>query len=84
MAPRPIPLYETSHMFDGRAFRSWPHIVSGAVVFAGLFMTVAMMSELVFEGRFGVTRAAIGIGAGAFIGYVATAWLVRPAHPPKS
>lgn len=66
-------------MFDGRAFRTWLHILVGAVAFAGLFMTVVMMSELVFSGRFQMTRAVAGIGTGAFIGYVATAWLVRPA-----
>ncbi|NBB72162.1 MAG: ABC transporter permease [Bacteroidetes bacterium] len=69
-------------MFDGRAFRTWPLILVGAVSFAGLFMTLAMMGELVFEGRFYMSRAAVGIGAGAFLGYVATAWLVRPpSHP---
>ena len=66
-------------MFDGRAFRTWPLILVGAASFAGLFMTLVMMGELVFEGRFYVSRAAVGIGAGAFLGYVATAWLVRPA-----
>lgn len=71
-------------MFDGRAFRTWPHILIGAVAFAGLFMTLAMMSELVFEGRFHMTRAAAGIGAGAFVGYVATAWLIRLAAPPRT
>lgn len=71
-------------MFDGRAFRSWPHILIGAVAFAGLFMTLVMMGELVFHGRFYVTRSAAGVGGGAFVGYVATAWLVRPAHPPGS
>lgn len=70
-------------MFDGRAFRSWPHIFVGAMVFAGLFMTLTMMSELVFGGRFYMSRAAAGIGMAAFLGYVGTAWLVRPASPPS-
>ena len=69
-------------MFDGRAFRTWPHILLGATVFAGLFMILALMTELVFEGRFALSRTVTGLGIGAFIGYVGTAWLVRPAHFP--
>jgi len=69
-------------MFDGRAFRTWPLILFGASVFAGLFMTLALMTELVFEGRLVLSRTVAGLGAGAFIGYVATAWLVRPLPPP--
>lgn len=68
-------------MFDGRAFRSWPHIFVGAAIFAGLFMTLVMMSELVFDGRFYLSRAVTGIGMGAFLGYIGTAWLVRPVPP---
>lgn len=69
-------------MFDGRAFRTWPHILLGAMLFAGLFALLACMTERVFVGRFYVSRAVVGLGAGAFIGYVATAWLVRPLPPP--
>ncbi len=69
-------------MFDGRAFCTWPHILLGAVAFAGLFALLALMIELVFEGRLYVSRTVTGLGLGAFVGYVATAWLVRPVRFP--
>jgi hypothetical protein len=66
-------------MFDSRAFQTWPQILLGAVVFSGLFMLIVMMAESVLEGRFRSSRVVTGIGAGAFIGYVATAWIIRSA-----
>lgn len=69
-------------MFDERAFRTWPHILLGAMAFAGLFVMLALMIELVFEGRFYLSRTVTGLGGGAFVGYVATAWLVRPGRSP--
>lgn len=70
-------------MFDGRAFRTWPLILIGATAFAGLFMLLAAMSGLVLESRTYLPRAVVGLGVGAFIGYVATAWLIRPSDPPR-
>ncbi len=66
-------------MFDRRAFHTWPQILVGATLFAGLFMLIMLMAEQVLDGRFRSSRVVTGIGAGAFIGYVATAWLVRSA-----
>lgn len=70
-------------MFDRRAFQTWPQILVGAALFAGLFMVIMLMAEVVLGSSFRSSRAVTGIGVGAFIGYVATAWIVRsdPPHP---
>lgn len=64
-------------MFDERAFRSWGHILMGACVIAGLFLGLMLMTEEVVGGGARMSRAAITISVAAFVGYVATAWIIR-------
>lgn len=69
-------------MFDDQAFQSWPVIVAGALLFAGLFTLLALMIELVFEGAFRVTPTVLGFGIAAFFGYIGTVLLLRQQGPP--
>ena len=71
-------------MFDNHAFHSWPIILVGATVFAGLFALLALMTEVLFEGVAEVTPAVVGFGVVAFAGYVGTALILRrdDAPPP--
>jgi hypothetical protein len=64
-------------MFDARAFQSWPLVLAGAVVFASLFAGLGLMTEVVFDGRAHLTRATVGLGGGAFLGYLAIALVIR-------
>lgn len=64
-------------MFDGQVFQSWYHIVLGALCFAILFGATVAMGEALFDGSFGVSRAVVGLGGGAFVGYIGVALLVR-------
>ena len=68
-------------MFNLRAFQSWPLIIIGAATISTLFMVIMLMAEQMFEGRMRMTRAVVGIGVAAFLGYVATALLVRRQQP---
>lgn len=71
-------------MFDDQAFQSWPLILAGATVFAGLFSALALMSELLFEGQFQVTSLVVGFGVTAFVGYVGTALILRQGRTPPN
>lgn len=64
-------------MFDERAFRSWGHVVAGACIVSGLFLGIMLMVEEVVGDGARFSRAAITIPVAAFIGYLATAWIVR-------
>jgi hypothetical protein len=64
-------------MFDSQAFRTWPHIFFGAFLFAILFGSAVAMGEALFDGSLRMTRAVVGLGAAAFIGYVGVAIIVR-------
>ena len=64
-------------MFDSQAFHSWPHILIGAGIFAILFFVVVAMGEALFDGYLRPSRASLGLAAGAFIGYLGVALLVR-------
>ena len=64
-------------MFDQDAFHSWPLVVAGAILFAALFVLLALMAEFVFEETFRLTWRVIGLGAGAFGGYLGVAWILR-------
>ena len=64
-------------MFDGQAFESWYHIVLGALCFAVLFGAAVAMGEALFDGSLRVTRSVVGLGGGAFLGYIGVAMLVR-------
>lgn len=64
-------------MFDSQAFHSWPHILVGAGVFAALFGLMVAMGEALFDGYFRPSRVSLGIAAGAFIGYLGVALLIR-------
>jgi len=71
------PLTPSNGMFDGRAFRSWGHILAGACVVAGLFLGIMLMAEEVVGNGARLTRAAVTIALAAFFGYVGTAWIIR-------
>lgn len=64
-------------MFDGRAFRTWVHVVVGAGVFSVLFLGIMVMAEQLIGERPRVTRAAVVISVAAFLGYVWVAWIIR-------
>lgn len=64
-------------MFDSQAFHSWLHVLFGAGVFAVLFGLMVAMGEALFDGHFRPTRVTLGIAAGAFIGYIGVATLIR-------
>ncbi len=64
-------------MFDGQAFHSWSHIFLGAAVFAILFGVMTAMGEALFDGYFRPSRVSLALAAGAFIGYLCVALLVR-------
>lgn len=64
-------------MFDDQAFQSWPIILVGAALFAGLFALLALLTEVIFEGAPEVTGSVVGFGGAAFLGYVGTAVLAR-------
>jgi hypothetical protein len=64
-------------MFDGRAFRSWTHVLIGACSLAVLFLGVMVMAEEVIGDGARVTQAGLRMCAAAFVGYIAVAWLIR-------
>ncbi|PSQ65071.1 MAG: ABC transporter permease [Bacteroidetes bacterium QH_1_61_8] len=64
-------------MFDGRAFRSWAHVLVGACFLSSLFLTIMVMTEEVVGEGARLSRAALVVTAAAFLGYVGTAWIVR-------
>ena len=64
-------------MFDRSVFRTWGRVVAGASLLAGLFMVLMLLVEQVAGDGARLTRAVVGIGAAAFLGYVGTAWIVR-------
>ena len=64
-------------MFDGRAFRSWGHVLAGACLVSGLFLGIMIMAEEVVGDGARLTRAAITVALAAFGGYVGTAWIIR-------
>lgn len=64
-------------MFDDHAFKSWPLIIGGALLFGGLFGVVALLSEVVFEGALRLTSSVVGLSLAAFIGYLGTAFILR-------
>lgn len=71
-------------MFDRQAFRTWPLVIAGALIFASLFMIVMLMAEVVVGGRALLSRRVLAIGGAAFTGYVAVAYLLRREEPPLS
>ena len=64
-------------MFGGRAFHSWSNVVVGAGAFALMFGLMVAMGEALFDGYIQPSRVSVGIGAGAFFGYLGVAALVR-------
>ena len=70
-------------MFGNHAFQSWAVILVGAVFFAMLFMILAMMTEVVFEGAFQMTPGVMAFGLAAFVGYVGTAMVLRRDDRPR-
>ena len=74
--PRPY-LLRPVLMFNGRAFRTWAHVLLGACVFAILFLGLMVMAEGVVGNRPRLSRAAVTMSIAAFVGYIGTAWIVR-------
>lgn len=70
-------------MFDSQAFHSWSHILIGAGVFAILFGIMTAMGEALFDGQFRPSRASMGVAAGAFVGYLGVAILLRYEEPQE-
>ena len=64
-------------MFDTQAFRSWPQIVLGAILFAVLFGSAVAMGEALLDGAVRMTRTVLGLGTAAFLGYIGVAVIVR-------
>jgi hypothetical protein len=64
-------------MFDQRAFRTWVHVLLGALVFAGAFLVLMTVARSVVGTDPTFHRATVAISVAAFLGYVATAWLIR-------
>jgi len=71
-------------MFEDQAFRSWPLIFAGAGIFGLLFGCVALLTEVLFEGKPHLTPTVIGFSTAAFLGYVGAAWIIRRGEPPAS
>ena len=69
-------------MFGDQAFHSWAVILVGGVLFASLFVLLAMMMELVFEGEFRMTPGVVSFGVVAFVGYVGTAMILKRGNVP--
>lgn len=68
-------------MFSEKVFHSWPAILLGACGFAVLFTVAALLGEMLFDGTLRVTRGVVGIGLGAFVGYVVVALLLWREGP---
>ncbi|GIV59433.1 hypothetical protein GQ464_005800 [Rhodocaloribacter litoris] len=64
-------------MFDDRAFRTWPRVITVALTFAFLFGLIAVLSDLLFDGVLRLSPRALGFGLLAFIGYLGVAGLIR-------
>ncbi len=64
-------------MFDGRAFRTWTHVIAGACVLSVLFLGIMVMAEEVIGDGARVTQAGLTMSAAAFLGYIGVAWLIR-------
>ena len=64
-------------MFDERAFQTWPLVILGGLCFGGLFAVLSMMTDLLFDGTFAMSRSAMSFGIVAFIGYLAVSLLIR-------
>jgi hypothetical protein len=64
-------------MFDGRAFRTWSHVLLGACVVSSLFLGLMLMAEEVAGGGARLSRAVVAVTVAAFVGYLGTAWIIR-------
>lgn len=64
-------------MFGQQAFESWLVIFCTAFCFGMLFGLAALMGEALFDGHLRLTRAALALGVGAAMGYLAVAYLIR-------
>jgi hypothetical protein len=64
-------------MFDLTAFRTWGHVLAGACVMAALFLAVMLMVEEVVGRGARLSPAVLTVTAAAFLGYLATAWILR-------
>jgi len=73
-------------MFNERAFRTWGHVLVGACLVSGLFLSLMLMVEEVVGDGARMSRAVLTLTAAAFFGYLGTAWIIRLDRPtgPKS
>ncbi len=70
-------------MFDDRAFRTWPLVFAGAIVFGILFGFAAALADLLFDGKLHLTPRTAAFALAAFAGYVTVAALIRRIGPRK-
>ncbi len=64
-------------MFDEWAFQTWGHVLFGACVLTSLFFGVMLMTEEVVGNGARLSRPVVTVTAAAFLGYLATAWIIR-------
>jgi hypothetical protein len=64
-------------MFESHGFHSWLHVLVGACVFALMFGIMVASGEALFDGYLQPSRHSVGLSAGAFLGYIGVAVLVR-------
>ena len=57
-------------MFDTQLFDSWLSILTGALVFALLFIALGIMSDYAFDGVLYVSYQSLSLSALAFTGYI--------------
>ncbi|MBT8401138.1 MAG: hypothetical protein KJO98_11725 [Rhodothermia bacterium] len=63
--------------FDDRAFSSWSQLIAGAILFGVMFEAPIILFDFVAEGRLFLSRAALLMGVGGFLGYLCTAAAIK-------
>lgn len=63
--------------FDDSAFRSWPQLLAGGVLFGVMFEAPVLLFDFLVEGRLFFSRAALFLGLGGFLGYILTGAAIK-------
>lgn len=63
--------------FDDRAFESWTQLVIGGILFGILFELPIILFDFLVEGQVMLTRAAVFLGLGGFVGYVCVGAVIK-------
>ena len=63
--------------FDDRAFESWTQLVVGGILFGILFELPIVLFDFLVEGQLMLTRAAVLLGLGGFVGYVCVGAVIK-------